>query len=201
MDLRDPHRSRRGDRAAPSPDAARRGGGYDRGMVPDGDNSRGAVLLAHGDDGYRIDRAVAEFAERMGATDRVVLAPERTPDESVIERAALEAASVGLFGSHCVVLRQPLRAAGTSASAAERLVTLVEQLPPGAILALAEMIATVAPPLMSRNAGSRLLRELAPTSNSGSPATICAPWSGPSRRSVTPWSHGKALVSRPAEHR
>ena len=44
----------------------------------------------------------------------------------------------GLFGSHCVVLRQPLRAAGTSAAAAERLVALVEQLPPGAILALAE---------------------------------------------------------------
>jgi len=99
----------------------------------------GAVLLAHGDDSYLIDQAVAAFAERTGATDRVVLAPERTPDGALIERAALEAASVGLFGSNCVVLRQPLRAAGTSAAAAERLVALVEQLPDGAILALAEL--------------------------------------------------------------
>ena len=106
--------------------------------MPDRASPHGAVLLAHGDDGYRIDRVVAEFAERMGATDRVVLVPERTPDEAIIERAALEAASVGLFGSLCVVLRQPLRAAGTSAAAAERLVTLVERLPVGAILALAE---------------------------------------------------------------
>lgn len=99
----------------------------------------GSVLLAHGDDAYLIDQAVAAFADRVGANDRVVLAPERTPDEPLLERAALEAASVGLFGAHCVVVRQPLRAAGTSSSAADRLVALVEQLPDGAALALAEL--------------------------------------------------------------
>lgn len=99
----------------------------------------GFVLLAHGDDGYLIDRAVATFVERVGASDRVVLVPDRSPDEALLQRAALEAASVGLFGAHCVVLRQPLRAAGTSGSAADRLVALVEQLPDGAALALAEL--------------------------------------------------------------
>jgi DNA polymerase III delta subunit len=98
-----------------------------------------AVLLAHGDDSYLIDRAVADFVAQVGATDRVVLVPDRSPDESILERAALEAASVGLFGAHCVVLRQPLRAAGTSGSAADRLIALVEQLPDGAALALAEL--------------------------------------------------------------
>jgi len=99
----------------------------------------GSVLLAHGDDAYLIDQAVAAFAEKVGATDRIVLAPDRSPDEALLERAALEAASVGLFGAHCVVVRQPLRAAGTSAGAADRLVALVEQLPDGAALALAEL--------------------------------------------------------------
>jgi DNA polymerase III delta subunit len=99
----------------------------------------GSVLLAHGDDAYLIDRAVTAFAEQAGATDRVVLTPDHAPDEALLSRAALEAASVGLFGAHCVVLRQPLRAAGTSGSAADRLVALVEQLPDGAALALAEL--------------------------------------------------------------
>ena len=99
----------------------------------------GAVLLAHGDDAYLIDQAVAAFAARVGAADRVVLAPDHTPDEALLQRAALEAASVGLFGAHCVVVRQPLRAAGTSGSAADRLLALVEQLPDGAALALAEL--------------------------------------------------------------
>jgi DNA polymerase III delta subunit len=99
----------------------------------------GLVLLAHGDDGYLIDQAVAAFVDRVGASDRVLLAPDRSPDEAILERAALEAASVGLFGAHCVVLRQPLRAAGTSGSAADRLIALVEQLPDGAALALAEL--------------------------------------------------------------
>lgn len=98
-----------------------------------------AVLLAHGDDSYQIDQAVGAFADRVGATDRVVLTPDRTPDAPLLERAALEAASVGLFGAHCVVLRQPLRAAGTSGDAADRLVELVERLPDGAALALAEL--------------------------------------------------------------
>jgi len=99
----------------------------------------GKVLLAHGDDAYSIDRAVATFAVQAGATDRVVLTPDHAPDEALLARAALEAASVGLFGAHCVVVRQPLRAAGTSGSAADRLVALVEQLPDGAALALAEL--------------------------------------------------------------
>ena len=99
----------------------------------------GSVLLAHGDDSYLIDRAVADFVGQVGATDRVVLVPDRSPDEGILERAALEAASVGLFGAHCVVLRQPLRAAGTSGSAADRLVALVERLPDEAALALAEL--------------------------------------------------------------
>jgi DNA polymerase III delta subunit len=99
----------------------------------------GSVLLAHGDDSYLIDRAVADFVGQVGATDRVVLVPDRSPDEGILERAALEAASVGLFGAHCVVLRQPLRAAGTSTSAGNRLIALVEQLPEGAALALAEL--------------------------------------------------------------
>src|SRR3990172_7940000 len=99
----------------------------------------GTILLAHGDDAYLIDEAVAAFAARVGANDRVVLAPERTPDEPLIERAALEAASVGLFGAHCVVLRQPLRAAGTSSTASDRLLALVSSLPDGAALALAEL--------------------------------------------------------------
>jgi DNA polymerase III delta subunit len=99
----------------------------------------GSVLLAHGDDAYQIDRAVAAFAERVGASDRIVLSPERTPDETLLDRAALEVASVGMFGSHCVVVRQPLRAAGTSSVAADRLLALVEGVPDGAALALAEL--------------------------------------------------------------
>ena len=99
----------------------------------------GMVLLAHGDDAYQIDRAVAAFTERAGAIGNVVLTPERAPDEPLLERAGLEAATVGLFGAHCVVIRQPLRAAGTSSAAADRLVGIVEALPEGAALALAEL--------------------------------------------------------------
>lgn len=98
-----------------------------------------ALLLAHGDDAFQLDQALAAFAERAGTMDRVVLAPERTPDEPLLDRAALEAASVGMFGSHCVVLRQPLRAAGTSAAATDRLLRLVDELPDGAALALVEL--------------------------------------------------------------
>lgn len=99
----------------------------------------GSVLLAHGDDAYRIDRAVAAFREQAGIADLTVLAPERTPDEALLQRAELEVASVGLFGAHGVVLRQPLRAAGTSGSAADRLIALVAGVPDGAALALAEL--------------------------------------------------------------
>ncbi len=99
----------------------------------------GLVLLAHGDDAYQIDRTVAAFVERAGATGTVTLTPDRSPDEPLLERAGLESATVGLFGSHCVVVRQPLRAAGTSSAAADRLLALVAELPDGAVLALAEL--------------------------------------------------------------
>jgi DNA polymerase III delta subunit len=99
----------------------------------------GSALLAHGDDAFEIDRAVAAFGERIGSSGAVVLAPERPGDEAMLERARLEAASVGLFGSPLVVLRQPLRAAGSSNAAADRLIDLVETLPDGATLALAEL--------------------------------------------------------------
>jgi DNA polymerase III delta subunit len=99
----------------------------------------GSALLAHGDDAFEVDRAVAAFGERVGATGTVVLAPERPGEEALLERARLEAATVGMFGSPLVVLRQPLRAAGQSSAAADRLVGLVETLPDGAALALAEL--------------------------------------------------------------
>jgi DNA polymerase III delta subunit len=99
----------------------------------------GSVLLAHGDDAFEIDRAVAAFVVEVGATGTVVLWPDRTPDEPLLERATVESASVGLFGAHCVVIRQPLKAAGTSSAAADRLLALVEGLPDGATLALAEL--------------------------------------------------------------
>jgi DNA polymerase III delta subunit len=98
-----------------------------------------SLLLAHGDAAFGIDRAVATFVATVGAGDRIVLVPERTPDETTLERAQLESASLALFGAHVVVLRQPLRAAGTSSAAADRLLGLVSQLPDGAALALAEL--------------------------------------------------------------
>jgi DNA polymerase III delta subunit len=97
-----------------------------------------SVLLVHGDDGFGIDRELDAFADRLGIVDRVELVPERTPEEALIDRAAVESATVGLFGTHLAVLRQPLRAAGRSATAADRLVELVRSLPQGAALGLAE---------------------------------------------------------------
>lgn len=97
-----------------------------------------ALLLVHGDDGFAIDLEVRRFADDSGASERSEIVPERSPDEGAIERAALEAAAVGMFGAHLAVLRQPLRAAGRSTSAAERLLRLVADLPDGAALALAE---------------------------------------------------------------
>ena len=70
------------------------------------------LLLAHGDDGFGLDQAVAGFATAIGADDRVEIMPERSPDEAAIDRARLESGSVGLFGTRLAVLRQPLRAAG-----------------------------------------------------------------------------------------
>jgi len=96
------------------------------------------LLLAHGDDSFAVARAIAELASSLGDADRVDLAPERSPDEAVLDRARLESASVGLFGPHLVVLRQPLKAAGRSSAGEEKLLTLVGDLPDGAALALAE---------------------------------------------------------------
>ncbi len=97
-----------------------------------------SLLLAHGDDAFAIAAAVAELASELGNADRIDLATERSPDEALLDRARLEAASVGLFGPHLLVVHQPLRAAGRSLSGEEKLLGLVRNLPEGAALALAE---------------------------------------------------------------
>ncbi len=97
-----------------------------------------SVRLLHGDDGYALDLALGEFATEVDATDRVEIMPGPTPDEGAIDRARLESGTMGMFGAHLAVLRQPLRAAGRSASAADRLLALVLDLPDGASLALVE---------------------------------------------------------------
>jgi DNA polymerase III delta subunit len=98
-----------------------------------------SLLLAHGDDSFGLDQVLRAFAERIGADDRVEIAPGGSPDEGAIDRAALEAGTVGMFGTHLAVLRQPLRAAGRSTAAAERLLSLVSGLPDGAALALVDL--------------------------------------------------------------
>jgi DNA polymerase III delta subunit len=100
------------------------------------------LLLAHGDDGFQLDQVVRAFARRIGADDRVEITPAGSPDVAAIDRAAIEAGTVGLFGSHLAVLRQPLRAAGRSTAAIDRLVGLVERLPDGAALALVDVRAS-----------------------------------------------------------
>src|SRR5690606_20089463 len=125
-------RARRGDRPErrrPRRTPARRVGG--RGVS-------GQLLLAHGDDGYGLDDAVRTFADEVAATERVEIVPERSPDEAAIDRARLESGTMTLFGAHLAVLRQPLRAAGRSTAAADRLVALVDELPDGSALALVE---------------------------------------------------------------
>lgn len=98
----------------------------------------GRVLLVHGDDGLALEAEVRGFAASVGAAERSEIVPESSPDEAAIDRARLAAASVGMFGAHLAVLRQPLRAAGRSADAADRLRALVTELPDGAALALVE---------------------------------------------------------------
>ena len=97
-----------------------------------------ALLLLHGDDGFGLDTAIRTFAREADATDRADIVPERSPDETAIDRARLEAATMGMFGPHLAVLRQPLRAAGRSGAAADRLLALVNELPDGSALALVE---------------------------------------------------------------
>lgn len=101
-----------------------------------------SLLLAHGDDGFGLDLVLRAFAERIGADDRVEIVPAASPDEAAIERAAVEAGTVGLFGMHLAVLRQPLRAAGRSNAVTERLLALVRDLPDGAALALVDLRAS-----------------------------------------------------------
>ena len=96
------------------------------------------LILLHGDDGFGLDLALRDFATAVDATERVEILPERTPDEPAIDRARLEAGTMSMFGAHLTVLRQPLRAAGRSTTAADRLVALAGQLPDGSALALVE---------------------------------------------------------------
>jgi DNA polymerase III delta subunit len=131
-----------------------------------------SLLLAHGDDSFRIDAEVRRFADEIGAVDRVEIAAAGSPDEAAIERAVLEAASVGMFGTHLAILRGPLRAAGRSAAAADKLLALVTQLPTGAALTLVEerpsREAGRPPPLFGklegavRERGGRVVECLAP---------------------------------------
>lgn len=113
------------------------------------------LLLLHGDDGFQLDAAVDRFAAGLGVVERSELVAERRPDEGVIERAAMEAASIPLFGGrHLVVLRQPLQAVGGGGPALERLVRLIDALPPGGALALVELRSSrdvgKAPPILAR---------------------------------------------------
>ena len=116
------------------------------------------LLLVHGDDGFGLDQVVAGFATTVGADDRVEIVAERSPDEAAIDRARLESGSVGLFGTRLAVLRQPLRAAGRSTAATERLLALVQDLPDGAALALVDVRstrdATRPPPLLAKLAAA-----------------------------------------------
>jgi DNA polymerase III delta subunit len=98
---------------------------------------RASLLLVHGDDGFGLDAAVRDFAGQIDATDTVEINAGSVPD-GAIERAQLEAGTMSLFGAHLTVLRQPLKAAGRSTSAAEKLVSLVTDLPDGCALALLE---------------------------------------------------------------
>jgi DNA polymerase III delta subunit len=97
------------------------------------------LLLVHGDDGFGIDQALAAFAVRVEVAERTEITAERSPDEAAIDRARLESATVGMFGAHLVVLRQPILAAGRSNAAQDKLLALVAKLPDGAALALAEL--------------------------------------------------------------
>jgi DNA polymerase-3 subunit delta len=96
-----------------------------------------ALLLVHGDDGFGLDAAVRDFAREIDATDTVEINAAAAPD-GAIERAQLEAGTMSLFGAHLTVLRQPLKAAGRSSAAADRLLALVTDLPDGSALALLE---------------------------------------------------------------
>ena len=96
-----------------------------------------ALMLVHGDDAFGLDAAVRDFASQIDATDTVEINAASVPD-GAIERAQLEAGTMSLFGAHLTVLRQPMKAAGRSTAAAEKLIALVTDLPDGCALALLE---------------------------------------------------------------
>lgn len=98
-----------------------------------------SLLLVHGDDSFGLDEALRAFADRVGADERVEIVPASSPDEGAIDRAVVESGTIGLFGSHLAVLRQPVRAAGRSTAAVDRLLALVQDLPDGAALALVDL--------------------------------------------------------------
>ncbi|HET7520387.1 MAG TPA: DNA polymerase III subunit delta [Candidatus Limnocylindria bacterium] len=120
------------------------------------------LLLAHGDDGFSLDQLLSAFAQRIGADDRVEIVTERSPDEAALDTARVEAASVGMFGVRLAVLRQPLRAAGRSAAAGDKLLSLARDLPDGAALALIDVRstrdATKPPALLGRLADAVVTR-------------------------------------------
>jgi DNA polymerase III delta subunit len=96
------------------------------------------LLLLHGDDGFGLDIALREFATSVDASEKVEIIPATIPDEAAIDRARLEAGTMSMFGAHLAVLRQPLKAAGRSTAASDRLIALVRDLPDGSALALVE---------------------------------------------------------------
>lgn len=96
------------------------------------------LLLVHGDDGFAVDRTLLAFAERIDAAERTEIVPAASPDPAALDRAQVESATMGLFGARLAILRQPLRAVGRAGVALDRLVEIIERLPDGAALALAE---------------------------------------------------------------
>jgi DNA polymerase III delta subunit len=121
-----------------------------------------SLLLAHGDDGFSLDQVVAAFARRADAVERIEILPDRSPDEPALDRARLESGTMGMFGAHLAVLRQPLRAAGRSNAATDKLMALVRDLPDGAALALVDVRAsrdaTKPPALLARLADAVVTR-------------------------------------------
>lgn len=99
----------------------------------------GGLLLVHGDDSFGIDLALTEFAGRIEVEGRIEIVPVGSPDEAAIDRARVEAGTMGMFGAHLTVLRQPLKAIGRSSSATDKLLALLGDLPEGSALALAEL--------------------------------------------------------------
>jgi DNA polymerase III delta subunit len=96
-----------------------------------------ALMFVPGDDSFGLDAAVRDFAREIDATDTVEINAGTAPD-GALDRAQLEAGTMNMFGTSLTVLRQPLKAAGRSTAAAERLLGLVTDLPDGSALALLE---------------------------------------------------------------